>query len=126
MSIERVNQKHALLVAQRGQIEQAIAQANANLNATIGAIAACEELRAEILADQSQAAAAVIAEEVVPEAVVTIEAEQVDPTPALVEMLAVSAYAPCVYCLTPEDCAQYEGCLPERDYERAAEERLSV
>ncbi len=112
MSIERVNQKHALLVAQRGQIEQAIAQANANLNATIGAIAACEELRAEILADQSQAAAAAIAQEVVPDAVVTIEqpaAVEMDPASIAPEMPAVSRFEPCVNCIAL-DCDENGRC----------------
>jgi hypothetical protein len=58
MSLELLNNKKAVLVAQRGQLEQAISQGTANLNATIGAISVCDELIAETLAEQSKAAAA--------------------------------------------------------------------
>lgn len=80
--IDLIQNKKAALLAQRGQLEQNInaldAQKNqtvANLNGTFGAIMACDELIAEILAEQSKAAAAAIAAEMVPEAVVTIDDE---------------------------------------------------
>ena len=92
-TLERLNAKKAALTAQRAQIEQIIValgqqreQQVANLNATLGAIAAVDELIVEEGKAAIDEAAKAVANDVPP------------------EMPAVQKFEPCAECTTPGVC----------------------
>ena len=80
MSIELVQAKRTVLVAQRDQLM-------AQFNMTNGAVAACDELIAEILADQSRRKAADAELQKIAQ---DIAKERIDP-PEVLEVIGVSA-----------------------------------